>query len=40
MRPATSAYQFDDDMAYFVHWYSVFKPADDDIIDAEVKEKK
>lgn len=31
MRPATSAYQFDDDMAYFVHWYSVFKPADDDI---------
>lgn len=26
-----SHYQFDDDMAYFVHWHSVFVPADDDI---------
>lgn len=31
MKPVQSSYQFDDDMAYFVHWYSVFKPADDDI---------
>ena len=31
MRPNQTGYEFDDDMAYFVHWYSVFKPADDDI---------
>ena len=31
MKPEQTAYHFDDDMAYFVHWYSVFKPADDDI---------